>query len=114
MGLFNGFSHPAQEIVAEPIDYNHLASIGADAIAAAVPRTMQLLDYLPAPAEGSQQRAATTSNRLSRTRPMARRYQLNVRLNREERDALRNYAKRHRLGIGEAVRLAIARIVAPQ
>lgn len=59
-------------------------------------------------------RQAKRQSRQYRASSEGRRYQLNVRVNGEERAAVRRYARQHRITVTDAMRAAIALLTAPQ
>src|SRR5262245_29566848 len=114
MGLLRGLLRPTQAPVAASSNINVLAELFADAISADAAKPAQQLAFLPSLADTPKLLADSRPRRVFGGSTRARRVQLNVRVSAERRAELRRYAKAHRLGIGEAVDLAIARLVAPQ
>ena len=108
MSLFSEISRPVQEPVAAPSDINEMIHAGyVDVIAGALKPPTQLA-YQPSAPETERALAASRPRRQYRASSGGESYQLNVRVNGEERAAIKRYARQNRITVADAVRRAIA------
>lgn len=89
------------------LDINGLARMGSEPLAARTPSAPKQLEYSPEPAPKRQPKARVERQPKRRSKSAAKGVQCNFRLNPELQRALRSYAKRNKLTLGEAVEAAL-------